>query len=312
MRVRLLMLSLMIHTLSFGQAALTVDKTTIQIGDQVKATVELYSSMGGVWVNKNKIWPDSIKGIEIASGPDTTAENTGGLVASWNLSFFDTGYVRIPKLPVALRHNGRIDTFYTDEIPILVLPVEPDSSGLLKIKDIYIHPFSALFYKRYIPHALGILLLIAGLIYWWKRRKNKAPVPVYVPPPPAPHEWAYAALDELAAKRLWQSGEVKEHYSLLTGVLRGYLERKFDIHALEQTTDVIIAQLQSLQLSQGTLEDTASLLSISDLIKFAKADPGIDLHAEAIERVRNFVKETTIAALTPADAQQANEDGPLE
>jgi len=311
MKYSLMISCMMVCAMAFGQANISVDRTTIQIGDQVKATIELYSSMGGDWINKKKIWPDSIKGIEVVSGPDTTAKNTGGLVASWNLSFFDTGYVRIPKLPVLLRHDGRIDTFYTEEIPILVLAVEPDSSGLLAIKDIYVHPFSILYYKRYIPHALVLLLLIAGLVYWWKKRKAKAALPVYVPPPPAPHEWAYTALDELAAKRLWQSGEVKEHYSLLTEILRGYLERRFNIHAMEQTSDEIIAQLQSLNLSTRTLQDTASLLSISDLIKFAKADPGIDLHAEAIERVKTFVKETTLAVLSSVEPETKQDNGPV-
>ncbi len=283
---------------AFGQASLTVDRTTIRIGDQVKATIELRGDMGGEWINKNKIWPDSMKGIEVVNGPDTTAKNTGGLVATWTLSFFDTGYVRIPKLPVTLQHQGRVDTFYTEDIPIKVAAVEPDSSGLLAIKDIYKHPFSIGYYKKYIPHALGLLALITALVYWWRRRKAKAPQPVYVPPPPAPHEWAYAALDELAAKRLWQGGDIKEHYSLLTGILRGYLERRFKIRALEQTSDEIISQLQSIHLSPATLKDTESLLSIADLIKFAKADPGIDIHAATIERVRAFVKETTIAFLS--------------
>lgn len=96
--------------------------------------------------------------------------------------------------------------------------------------------------------------------------------------------------------RLWQKGEVKEHYSLLTGILRGYLERRFKIHALEQTSDEIIAQLSTLHLNEGTLHDTKSLLSIADLIKFAKADPGVDIHEDAIERVKTFIKETTIRA----------------
>jgi hypothetical protein len=106
-------------------------------------------------------------------------------------------------------------------------------------------------------------------------------------------------------------GRLKEHYSLLTGILREYLERRFGIHALEQTSDQIISQLHDLRLSDKTLQDTTTLLSISDLVKFAKANPGIDLHAEAIERVRSFVKETTIASLVSTDTKM-NSDGAAE
>lgn len=312
MRLRLMVSCMLMYAWSIGQVQMTVDRTTISIGDQVKATLELFSSMNGQWINKQTIWPDSMKGIEVVSGPDTTAPNTGGLEATWALSFFDTGYVRIPRLPVALRHNGKLDTFYTEEIPILVLSIEPDSSGLLSIKEIYEQPFSLFFYKRYIPHALIILLVVGAFWYWMRKGRQKQAVPVYIPPPPAPHEWAYAALDELAERRLWQGGDVKEHYSLLTGILRGYLERRFGIRALEQTSDEIIEQLKTLQLSNNTLQDTASLLSIADLIKFAKADPGIDLHAQAIERVRTFVKETTMVTLASAETQITNSDGAAE
>jgi len=313
MKYGLMMACMMVCALVFGQAKLTVDRTTVQIGDQVKAIIQMNPGSAGKWVNMKTIWPDSIKGIEIASGPDTTIAKTYGIAAAWNLSFFDTGYVRIPKLAVAWQHDGQVDTLFTDEIPILVLAVEPDSSGLLAIKDIYVQPFSILFYKKYIPHALAVLLLIFGLWYWWKKRKKaKEPVPEFIPPPPLPHEWAYSALDELAARRLWQSGEVKEHYSLLTGILREYLERRFNIHALEQTSDEIIAQLQSLDLSKRTLEDTASLLSISDLIKFAKADPGVDLHAQAIDRVRIFVKETTMSTVTTIEPETQKENVNVE
>ncbi len=301
MRFPLTVLCLFSVAVMVGQADIYVDKTRIRIGDQVRATIDLLSDLNGTWVNREHIWPDSMKGIEVVSGPEESKEQPGKMIAIWTLAFFDTGYVRIPKLPVLVQHQGRVDTFYTQDIPIQVLAVEPDSSGLLAIKDIYAQPFSITFYKKYIPHLLGALLLAAGLWYWWKKRKKAPPSAPPGPPPPQPHEWALAALDQLAAQRLWQAGEVKEHYSRLTAILREYLERRFNIHALEQTSEEIIGQLKSLQLTTPLLQDTEELLSVADLIKFAKADPGIDLHAATVERVRAFVKETTIAQETAID-----------
>ena len=98
MKYGLMMACMMVCALVFGQAKLTVDRTTVQIGDQVKATIQMNPGGAGKWVNIKTIWPDSIKGIEIASGPDTTIAKTYGIAAAWNLSFFDTGYVRIPKI----------------------------------------------------------------------------------------------------------------------------------------------------------------------------------------------------------------------
>ena len=106
-----------------------------------------------------------------------------------------------------------------------------------------------------------------------------------------PHEWAIKALDELAEKKLWQQGEIKEHYTELTAILREYLERRYGIHAMEQTSDEILVQLRHQHLkSESLLMDTEELISVADLIKFAKADPGMDIHAATIERVRIFVR----------------------
>jgi hypothetical protein len=52
--------------------------------------------------------------------------------------------------------------------------------------------------------------------------------------------------------------------------------------ALGQRTD--FGQNQSTELSQ--------LLQLSDLVKFAKARPAVELHAEGLKRVRTFVEET--------------------
>jgi hypothetical protein len=230
--------------------------------------------------------------MEVVSGPHIDAKNPASARYTWNISVFDTGWVMIPAVPVVIREGNNLDTFYTTDIPVQVMPVEPDSTGLAPMKEIIRQPFSLIYYKKYLPHLIIFLLLLAGLYYWWRKQRKKAD---YVPPPepePLPHEWALMKLDELEARRLWQTGEVKEHYTLLTAVLREYLERRYGIKALEQTSDEIIAQLRNQQLSEALLVDTEQLLSAADLIKFAKADPGVDLHAATIERVRNFVRET--------------------
>jgi hypothetical protein len=215
------------------------------------------------------------------------------VLATWTISLFDTGWVRIPPLPISVVQNGHSDTIFTNDVPIKVLAVEPDSSGLRAIKDIYVQPFNPGYYKRYLPHLAVLILLITGILYWLRQRKKNRAVPVYIPPPPLPHDWAYNALYDLAEKKLWQKGEVKEHYSLLTAILREYLERRYGIHAMEQTSDEILTQLRNQNLSPALLQDTGELLSAADLIKFAKADPGTDLHAATIDRVRAFVRETT-------------------
>jgi hypothetical protein len=296
----LLMFPLLVH----AQAIMSVDRTEITIGDQVKATLSMDAALEKSWRNADGVWPDSIPGIEIISGPERNSSGAN-LAATWTLAFFDTGYVMIPAVPVVIQ--GATDTLFTNRIPIHVKAVEPDSTGLIDIRDIYHHPFDPSYYIRYIPIALVILLGIIVLWYWWKRRTKAVP-PAVQEIHLEPHEWAFKALQELADRKLWQHGEVKEHYTLLTAILREYLERRFAIHALEQTSDEILQQLHQRQLSRTLLADTEELLSIADLIKFAKADPGMDVHAVTIERVRRFIKETMPAAATIEPSKSENQD----
>jgi hypothetical protein len=276
-----------------GQASLTVNKTHIRIGDQLQASIELISTLGGEWINRDHPWPDTMKSIEIVSGPDTVPGRDPSMEVAWTLTFFDSGYIRIPPVPVIIQHSGRIDTFFTEAIPITVSTVEPDSTGLNDIKNIEAQGFDPGYYMRYIPHFLIGLLILGALVYWLRKPKQKVVVAPPPPPPPLPHVWAYQQLEHLAAKNLWQSGAVKEHYTQLTAILRGYLERRYNIHALEQTSQEIIDQLHKLGLSHSMQNDTSELLSIADLVKFAKADPGVNLHTAAIVRVRDFVAATT-------------------
>lgn len=293
MRIIMLTLATILSSVCFGQGKLSVDRSEIKIGDQITATISVDLSSNRELVNVDEIWPDTIDAIELVSGPIWNMENPQSSSAIWKVAFFDTGWIRIPPLLLVIKNGDHLDTIYTNDVPIKVLPVMPDSNGLEEIKGIYIQPFSAGYYKKYIPHALGVLLALVGLYFWLRQRKSKHVEAPPAPLPPQPEEWASIALTILAEKKLWQQGEVKEHYTELTGILREYLERRFGIHAMEQTSDEILIQLKKRSLSNELLADTEQLLSIADLIKFAKADPGMDIHTDTIKRVHSFVDETT-------------------
>ncbi len=152
---------------------------------------------------------------------------------------------------------------------------------------------------------------MTGAYIWWRKSNRKVEPAEEIIPEPLPHEWALDALSALEARKLWQQGEVKEHYTLLTGIFREYLERLYGIQAKEQTTDEILHQLSFQQLTPELLNDTKELLSVADLIKFAKADPGTDIHAATIERVRRFVRETMVIP-APAESLPTDQDETVE
>lgn len=292
MKGSLIILFSLVFSYCTAQTVMTADKTEVKIGDQIKATITTDLSDGREWRNLSDIWPDSMQGIEVVSGPVIDQTNPASTRYTWNVSVFDTGWVMIPPLNVAIRFGNNLDTFVTNEIKINVLSVEPDSTGLAGIKDVIKQPFSIGYYKKFLPHLLILLIMLAILYYWWRQRKQKADLPVTPEPEPLPHEWALKALADLEQKKLWQSGDIKEHYTILTAILREYLERRYGINAMEQTSDEILNQLRHQSLDSQLMNDTEQLLSVADLIKFAKADPGTNIHAETIQRVRHFVLQT--------------------
>ena len=86
-------------------------------------------------------------------------------------------------------------------------------------------------------------------------------------------------LNELDEKLLWQNNKVKEYYSELTEIVRGYIERELKVPALEKTTDEIIEMLtdfnnaETILTTKETIKKLKDLLQEADLVKFAKSKP---------------------------------------
>lgn len=273
-----------------GQATLAIDRDSLRIGDQFTATIAVDVPSGSTWVNRATVWPDSMETFAIVTTPDMSAAGPT-IRDAYTLAVFDTGVVTLPPLAIVISGPAGQDTLRTEPILLNVASVEPDSSGLQPIRDIRREPFRPAYYLRYLPYLIGLLILVAILVYAYRRRPKPVreasqPLAPVVPP----DVWAMQQLDALTAERLWQRGDVKGHYSRLTDIFRDYLERQYRIHAREQTTREITRQLAGLQLDTQVVDDVAQLLEIADYVKFAKADPGVDLHQAAIDRVRQFVR----------------------
>ena len=159
-------------------------------------------------------------------------------------------------------------------------------------------------FKIHVSDRYGTAALVYLAYRYWKRRKRKKAPDVYVPPPKAPHVLAYEELAALKEKKLWQQGLLKQYYSEVTEVLRRYIERRFEVMALEETTDEIIAGLRSKNLDNGIMAQTERILRRADLVKFAKYVPGIPEHEEMMVVVYDVVDKTKPVAITPTAEPQ--------
>jgi len=139
---------------------------------------------------------------------------------------------------------------------------------------------------------LAILVIIGGILYylWWrKRKKPEAIVPVIIIPP---HQIALEELEKLRTKKLWQEGNIKPYYIELTDILRNYIEKRFLIHAMEQTTEEIMSQLRLTDISEISKLTLVPVLKLSDLVKFAKENPMGMENDEMLQRAIDFVTST--------------------
>ena len=88
------------------------------------------------------------------------------------------------------------------------------------------------------------------------------------------HVIAFRELDRLKEEKIWNRGMVKEYYTRLTEITRKYIERQFDIPAMESTTEEILDAFKRANLDDNLLNEMLKeLLELADLVKFAKEDP---------------------------------------
>ena len=140
---------------------------------------------------------------------------------------------------------------------------------------------------RWAGIAVAGLGLLAGA--WGLRHRLTGPAR-----PLAPHEWAVREFDRIESLRLPESGEVERYHTLLSDVMRSYLERRFDLPASQQTTAEFLDTMhRSPQLTPAQQHLLRDFLSRCDMAKFARAVPPQEECRAVAEMARSFVQETT-------------------
>ncbi|MCF6347689.1 MAG: hypothetical protein L3J20_05230 [Flavobacteriaceae bacterium] len=256
-----------------------VDTTKIRIGEQINYQITVEDAENGVIFPKLQL--DSLGKIEIVESLNIdTLKNR--LIKKYRLTSFDSGRYVIPKQPIYIWNQP----YYTDSILIDVATVAVDTikQKMYPIKAIQNEPYTFEDFKSYLWWILGILLLIALILYFVLRKKETVEeIEAKIPP----YELALNRLKALDEKQLWQKNKIKKYYVELTDIVRSYIERELNIPALESTTDELMETMtdfntsSSLNIPDETIKKLQKLLREADLVKFAKYKPlvnEIELH----------------------------------
>ncbi len=101
-------------------------------------------------------------------------------------------------------------------------------------------------------------------------------------------EIALKKLDELWQKNYISNGLIREFYFELTEIVRWYIEKKFEINALELTTEELFIALKKKVDKRYNIE-LKSFLNNADLAKFAKYVPEEKQIIQDFENAKKFI-----------------------
>lgn len=224
------------------------------------------------------------------------------------LTSFDSGQHVIGPIAIPVWENGLIDTLYTQPVSFETLMPKVDmAKGIQDAIDPMKVPWTLKEIAQWVLPILALVLIIAGIIWYIIRRKQNKPLFEFEKILEPPHETALRQLRELRDEKLWQNGRLKDYYTRLTDVLRIYMEARFNIMALEQTSDEIIRSLASISdLSEQSTGDLRQLFFTADLVKFAKSHPLPDENDRFFETAERFVINTKPSEPTVQPQQQAS------
>ena len=277
-----------------------IDSTTLFIGDQtdlhLRATCEV-----GEQVQLPVLSEELIPGIEIVDKTiiDTAMLNDGRVQYNQyvTLTSFEDSLFYIAPLPFV---SGD-DTVWSESLMLnVVQPFEMDSTdmAITDIKGIYKAPIWWWGILRWVLLALAIAGIGVGgyyLITYLQSRARKSEDEVLPAEPLRPaEEVALEKLDAIREQKIWQTGQVKEYHTQLTDVVREYIDRRFEVSSVEQTSDETLRAMRGLLSDKKELyESLREMLTLADLVKFAKWTATPDENEKSLRSAYTFVKETT-------------------
>lgn len=298
----LFLISLASLNITFAQqvkVSASLERDSIWLGDQIKMLLVAEYPIG-----TSLAFPelkDSLaNGVEVISRSARDSSKIGDGMLQMRQSFiitaFDSGPHPIAPFLFAQRSGLSTDSLRSNSLQLFVKVPDVDlKKGFADIKKHYEAPIT---FKEVAPWILGIILLasvIFLIVYAINRRRKNIPL-FAMPPKPKlpPHVIALSELDRLKEEQLWQHDKVKDYYTRLTDIVRVYLEDRYEVPAMEQTTQEILTQFKgdSSQIKGKLYSGLQKTLETSDLVKFAKYTPLADENHFVLMHAYLLVEET--------------------
>ena len=224
--------------------------------------------------------------LQTVRNDDGTATTTQTI----DTRLFAPGDYEIPAMVFSISDGaGNLMEFETPATGINIVSVLNEADTQLRD----IKPQAELPYMNTLPWiiaatALGLIGAVGYLI--WRRRQKQ--IALSQIDNRLPHEVVLDKLNRVQGLRLPDKGQFKEHYTLISDVMRIYVERTFKVPVLDRTTNEVQMSLKTIGVDANIANSFIDILDESDMVKFAKVTPDIDSAYMLIETSRQFVEAT--------------------
>ncbi|WP_018626487.1 hypothetical protein [Niabella aurantiaca] len=278
----------------------SVDKNKILLGEPVLLTLEIRAPAD------SRIQPfriDTLPHFELLSKDSLVKENTGGqqvIRQYFRITSFDSGRWAIP--PIVLSSGPKTASILMDVV--FTEPFDPNQP-YHDIQDVRSIPFklSQQFEKWWYMIALLLVMITLVTYYMTGEKKPRAEAKVYR----SAYAKARQQLKELKDAQVSES----RFYARLVEILRAFLSERARVNSLQQTSVDLVEKIRPLFTDEQLYQSLAQVLSLCDLVKFARYDPedaeaqsayeviqkGVD-HIE--EGIRNAAKSKKEEGAAPA------------
>lgn len=280
------------------QLSTSLSRDTIFVGQPSSYMVILTSDQ--LSDSSNVEWhipSDSLSsGLEILSIKTTNESKNNKLIlkASVRFSAEKTGYY--PISPISLTINNRKLDSEAKLVTVYSTISNPETEEIRHMKEsinINYSLFDAML-DNWLWILMGVLVITLSFIgirsISPKENIEVAPLEPKEPVIP-PYDLAIQKFDKLEARQLWQTGELKQYHSEISYILREFLEGQLSISALENTSGEIIQALAKFNFGSSLIGQLKTLLTLTDLVKFAKQQPSEKENRQLIIDAMKVVNE---------------------
>lgn len=141
----------------------------------------------------------------------------------------------------------------------------------------------------------GVALMAFLLFVWWVKTQQPAKVSgsKQTPPPLTAHERAFKELHALKAKEWLAQGRFREYYFELSEIFRRYIGERYQVPALDWTSQEIKEWLDRTNILDTSLQLLVEeILHHTDQVKFAKAFPSGNVTEKTMSSIDQFIRST--------------------